>query len=166
MNNKDGKLIVISALILTIIIIGGFFLFFNKDDYKDAEIIKIEYSYGGGFGTIVDVSNKNITFTNDGKVLLSNSYNSYTETLDIGEEKYNELSSYVKERLSLFDEKSREEHNVMDGGSSYMEVELKDGTIKKIGGYMVSNKKFKEIKDKITEILGNDRIHQYTRNIE
>ena len=166
MKNKDSKLIIISALILTIIIIGGFFLLFNKDEHQDAEIVKIEYSFGGGFGTIKEVSKKYITFTNDGKVVLSNDYNDYTETIEIGKEKYNELSSFVKSRLSLFDEKPKEENSIMDGGSYYLTVELKDGTIKRIGGYMITNKKFEEIEDKISEFVNSERISQYRRNIK
>ena len=113
----------------------------NDDKYKDYEIIEISYSYGGGFGTIIDASKKTITFTPNGKVKLSNSYNSYTEIFSIDQDKYKELNDFIIENISLFDEKPKEDENVLDGGSSRIQIRLKDGQIKEIGGYMIKNKK-------------------------
>lgn len=132
---------------------------------KNYEIIEISYSYGGGFGTIVDTSNKTITFTPDGIVKLSNSYNSYTETFNIDQSKYNELNDFVKENLSLFDEKPKEDKNVLDGGNSSIQIKLKNDQIKEIGGYMIENKKFHKIKNKIYEIIDYKRLNQYEDNI-
>jgi hypothetical protein len=132
---------------------------------KNYEIIEISYSYGGGFGTIVDTSDKTITFTPDGIVKLSNSYNSYIETFNIDQSKYNELNDFVKENLSLFDEKPKEDKNVLDGGNSSIQIKLKNGQIKEIGGYMIVNKKFHKIKNKIYEIIDYKRLNQYEDNI-
>ena len=148
-------------IIATILIISSM----KSKNYKNYEIIEISYSYGGGFGTIVDTSNKTITFTPDGIVKLSNSYNSYTETFNIDQSKYNELNDFVKEYLSLFDEKPKEDKNVLDGGNSSIQIKLKNGQIKEIGGYMIENKKFRKIKNKIYEIIGYKRLNQYEDNI-
>ena len=148
-------------IIATILIISSM----KNKNYKNYEIIEISYSYGGGFGTIVDTSDKTITFTPDGIVKLSNSYNSYTETFSIDQSKYNELNDFVKENLSLFDEKPKEDKNVLDGGNSSIQIKLKNGQIKEIGGYMIENKKFHKIKNKIYEIIDYKRLNQYEDNI-
>ena len=144
-------------IIATILIISSM----KNKNYKNYEIIEISYSYGGGFGTIVDTSNKTITFTPDGIVKLSNSYNSYTETFNIDRSKYNELNDFVKVNLSLFAEKPKEDKNVLDGGNSSIQIKLKNGQIKEIGGYMIENKKFHKIKNKIYEIIDYKRLNQY-----
>lgn len=148
-------------IIATILIISSM----KSNNYKNYEIIEISYSYGGGFGTIVDASNKTITFTPDGIVKLSNSYNSYTETFNIDQSKYNELNDFVKENLSLFDEKPKEDKNVLDGGNSSIQIKLKNGQIKEIGGYMIENEKFHKIINKIYEIIDYKRLNQYEDNI-
>ncbi len=149
-------IIIVAILIISLI---------NNKNNKNYEIIEISYSYGGGFGTIVDTSNKTITFTPDGIVKLSNSYNSYTETFSIDQSKYNELSDFIKENLSLFDEKPKENKNVLDGGNSSIQIKLKNGQIKEIDGYMIENKKFHKIKNKIYEIIDYKRLNQYEDNI-
>ena len=149
-------------IIATILIISSM----KNNNYKNYEIIEISYSHGGGFGTIVDTSNKTITFTPDGIVKLSNSYNSYTETFSIDQSKYNELSDFIKENFSLFAEKPNEAQDVLDGSSSSIRIKLKDGQIKEIGGYMIKNKKFHKIKKKIYEIIDYKKINQYEDNIE
>ena len=133
---------------------------------KNYEIIEISYSHGGGFGTIVDTSDKTITFTPNGIVKLSNNYNYYTETFSIDQSKYNELNDFIKENLSLFDEKPNEDKDVLDGSSSSIQIKLKNGQIKEIGGYMIKNKKFHKIKKKIYEIIDYKKIKQYEDNIE
>ena len=149
-------------IIATILIISSM----KNKNYQNYEIIEISYSYGGGFGTIVDTSNKTITFTPDGTVKLSNSYNSYTETFSIDQSKYNELNDFIKENLSLFDEKPKEAKDVLDGGNSRIQIKLENGQIKEIGGYMIKNKKFHKIKKKIYEIIDYKKIKQYEDNIE
>ena len=138
----------------------------NDDKYKDYEIIEISYSYGGGFGTIIDASKKTITFTPNGKVKLSNSYNSYTEIFSIDQDKYKELNDFIIENISLFDEKPKEDENVLDGGSSRIQIKLKDGQIKEIGGYMIKNKKYTKIKNKIYETIDSEKLSKYEKNIE
>jgi len=163
------KKILLSIFVaLAVIIIAAILIISStkNKDYKNYEIIEISYSYGGGFGTIVDTSNKTITFTPDGIVKLSNSYNSYTETFSINQSKYNELSDFIKENLSLFDEKPKEAKDVLDGSNSSIQIKLKNGQIKEIGGYMIKNKKFHKIEKKIYEIIDYKKIRQYEDNIE
>ena len=45
-------------------------------------------------------------------------------------------------------------------------IKLKDGQTKKIGGYMVKDKKYNDIKDKIYEIIDSKKLEQYEKNIE
>ena len=151
-------IIIISATILIVSLI-------KKNNYKHYEIIEISYSYGDGFGTIIDTSDKTITFTPNGKVKLSNSYNSYTETFNISQSKYNELNDFITDNLSLFDEKPKEDNSVLDGSNSSIQIKLKNGQTKKIGGYMIKNKKFNKIENKIYEIIDLKRIKQYEDNI-
>ena len=148
-------------IIATILIISSM----KNKNYNDYEIIEISYSYGGGFGTIVDTSNKTITFTPDGIVKLSNSYNSYTETFNIDQSKYNELNDFVKENLSLFEEKPKEAKDVLDGSYSSIRIKLKNGQAKEIGGYMIKNQNFDKIKNKIYEIIDYKKLNQYKDNI-
>ena len=163
------KKILLSIFVaLAVIIIAAILIISStkNKDYKNYEIIEISYSYGGGFGTIVDTSNKTITFTPDGIVKLSNSYNSYTETFSINQSKYNELSDFIKENLSLFDEKPKEAKDVLDGSNSSIQIKLKNGQIKEIGGYMIKNKKFHKIEKKIYEIIDYKKIKKNEDNIE
>ena len=162
------KILLILFVALAVIIIAAILIIssMKNKDYKNYEIIEISYSYGGGFGTIADTSNKTITFTPDGTVKLSNSYNSYTETFSIDQSKYNELNDFIKENLSLFDEKPKEAKDVLDGGNSRIQIKLENGQIKEIGGYMIKNKKFHKIKKKIYEIIDYKKIKQYEDNIE
>ena len=158
------NIIVISIFI---VIIALLVIFFPKgNDYSNNKIIEINYSYGGGFGTMVDTAEKTITITNDGTVVLSNDYNSYTESFNLSKSKYMELSNYIHDRISLFNEKAQEDVNVLDGGFSSIKIKLDNGETKKIGGYMIKNKKFNEIEVKISKIIDSDKLHQYHKNIE
>ena len=118
------KILPIIFVFLTIIIVATILIIssMKNEKYKNYEIIEISYSYGGGFGTIIDTSNKTITFTPDGVIKLSNSYNSYTETFNIDQSKYNELNDFIKENMSLFDEKPKENDDVLDGSHSSIQI--------------------------------------------
>ena len=159
---KKKIIIIIAILAIALIAIK----FFTRKNYSDVEITEIQFSHGGGYGTFISTATKTITFTPDGQVTLSNSYNSYTESFHISKSKYNELSNYILERMSLFDEKAKEEEGVMDGGSSYLTVKLNTGETKNIGGYMIKNTKFNEIKEKIYKLVDSDKRSQYADNIE
>ena len=159
--------ILLAILLIIVLVIVGLFLYnkLNHINITNEDIVKIEYSYGGGYGTEIYTATKTITFTNDGKVLLTNSYDLSKKELDIGVDKYNELVQYVNDRNAVFKEKIFESKNVMDGGSSHISITLKDGTTYKVGGYMVSNKKYKEIKEKINELIDRNELNEYINNI-
>ncbi len=163
MKNKNISIIIF--IILVIIAALSFFLIKNNNKAKE-EITEISYTYGGGFGTIVDTSAKTITFKSNGKVELSNSYNSYKETLNIEQSKYNNLCDYISDRISLFDENANENSSVLDGSSSKITIKLKNGKTKEIGGYMIQNKKYIEIEKKMFETIDKKALDQYEKNIE
>ncbi len=161
------NLLPIIFVILVIIIVATILIILSmkNKNYKNYEIIEISYSYGGGFGTVIDTSEKTINFTPDGSVKLSNGYNSYTETFNISQSKYSKLNDLLKDNLSLFDEEPKEDDGVLDGYSSHIQVKLKNGQIKEIGGYMIQNKNYNKIKNKIYEIIDYERLNQYENNI-
>ena len=164
MKNKPLSIVIF----VIIVIIAGISLILinnNKEKTKE-EIVEISYTYGGGFGTIIDTANKTITISQNGEVVLSNSYNSYKETLNIEQSKYNELSDYISDRITLFDEKANENSSVLDGSSSKISIKLKNDEVKVIGGYMIQNKKFNEIEKKIFEVIDKEALNQYEKNIE
>lgn len=151
-------------LLLLIITIGVLLVGCKKEDYSNVVITKIEYSYGGGFGTQADTADKIFTFT-EGKLVVTNSYDDSTLEMELSKEKYEELVEFIKDRMSVFDEKTKKNTEVMDGGSSYLKVTLDDNTTKEMGGYMVSNKKYVEIKEKIYDITDLDAVKYYIKNI-
>ena len=164
MKNKTLSIV----LFVIIVIIAGISLILinnNKEKPKE-EITEISYTYGGGFGTVVDTANKTITISQNGEVVLSNSYNSYKETLNIEQSKYNNLRDYISDRISLFDEKANENSSVLDGSSSKITIKLKNGKTKEIGGYMIQNKKYIEIEKKMFETIDKTALDQYKKNIE
>ncbi len=164
MKNKKIPIITVSFIIIIIAAVTIISLMKNNN-IIDSKITEISYSYGDGYGTIIDTAYKTITITQEGKVVLSNSYNSYTETFDIDQSKYKELSDFIVNRLSVFS-KVKEDNDVLDGNSSSIMIKLKDGQTKKIGGYMVKDKKYNDIKDKIYEIIDSKKLEQYEKNIE
>lgn len=137
----------------------------NNDKYKDVDIIKVEYSYSGGYGTNISVAERKFTFNNDGVVNLSNGFDNSTASFNIEKSDYDELANYIKEHIRLFDKKVREDSNVMDGTSSKVTLKLSDGTTKTFGGYMVRNKEYKEIVNKIYEYIDKDAFDEYDNNI-
>lgn len=95
-------------------------------------ISNIEYSFGGGYGLLSTTIMKNITFYSDGKVVLSNDYDSYTETIDIGVDNFNELAKFVEKRMFLFDKELKSNDDILDGDYAYLTIELSDNTVKSV----------------------------------
>lgn len=95
-------------------------------------ISNIEYSFGGGYGLLSTIIMKNITFYSDGKVVLSNDYDSYTETIDIGVDNFNELAKFVEKRMFLFDKELKSNDDILDGDYAYLTIELSDNTVKSV----------------------------------
>ena len=163
---KKKYLIIIIAVIIVVIVSILLIVLLNKNKkHEFVEIVEINYSYGGGFGTIVDTATKTLTFTPDGEVKMSNSYNSYTDTFTIDQSKYKELNEFISDRISLFDKKAKEDNDVMDGGSYRISIKLKNGETKSIGGYMIRNKEFIEIKEEILNIIDIEKLNKYTKTL-
>lgn len=127
-------------------------------------ISNIEYSFGGGYGLLSTTIMKNITFYSDGKVVLSNDYDSYTETIDIGVDNFNELAKFVEKRMFLFDKELKSNDDILDGDYAYLTIELSDNTVKSVWWYMVFNGVFNEIVDKMYEYISDDRLNEYVNN--
>lgn len=156
---KSKKIILITILMIVIIFI--IFLFYKNK----SNIIKIEYSFSNKYGNVWDTATKYITFTKDGNVRLSNSYNLYTEITNIGTDKFNELSNYIYKRKSLFNQTIEDGNNTSKSIQKHFTVILDDGTTYKLDEYALSNKKFYEIEDKINEIINDKIMNQYIKNI-
>ncbi len=165
---KNGKTVIAITFIIVIVIITIILILvlINKKTHTNDEIIEINYSYGGGFGTIISTSYKKISINQNGEITFSNNYNSYIEKDSINQEKYDELKDFILNRISLFNEKPLDNENVLDGTTSSIIIKFKTGEVKEIGGYMIKNNKYQEIKDKIYETISAERINKYVKNIE
>lgn len=136
----------------------------NKKNY-DCNIKSIEYSFHDSYGTYASTKPRHIVFNKDGKVNLSNDYDSSTATFEISEEDYIDLSNYICKRIDMFDRKPKEDDEVLDGGYSTVEIVLESGEKKSFGGYMVLDRDFNEIESKINGYLKNDTYTNYMKLI-
>lgn len=169
MNKSNIKYIIIIVILVFLIgfVIWKFFLNDSNTEIKNnSDITVVKYSVGGGFGTIASTATKTMTFTKDGKLVFSNTYNSDTKDINLGVEKYNELCNYINDRMSLFTEDANENNEILDGLDFSLEITLKDGNTYKVGGYMISNPKFNEIVDKIYELIDMTEWNEYRDNLE
>ena len=129
-----------------------------------SSINTIEYSTGGGYGTEINTATKTITIVN-GKITLSNSYDSTTKVISISDGKYKELTTYISNNIDVFKNKPSEDNTVLDGGYSSLKVILEDGTTYKVDGYMISNHKYNQIVNKIFESFDKSIYNEYVNNI-
>ena len=164
MKNKK-ILIIISCIVLLLIGVVIALILTNKEEKTTHNIIEVRFSYGGGFGTEIDTASKIFTFTKDGKLILTNSYDSHKEEIEFGKDKYEDLCEVINDNYSIFEKKVKEDNDVMDGGSSYIYIKLEDGKEYEVGGYMVRNEEFNNIKTKIFELVDKDVINEYKKNI-
>ena len=157
------KYVLILFIVLSVVFIAGCE---KKDDQKYGNVVSIEYSFSGGFGSMAGTAQKNIKFKSDGSVLLTNGYDSSTASFKIDQSEFDSLAKYIYERVDVFDNKVEEDLNVTDGSNSKITVEFSDKTIKTMGGYMVKNKKYVEIKNKIKELLEkSDTYKEYMKKL-
>lgn len=152
-------------LLITIAALAFITIGCEKEDHKYGEIVNIQYSFSGGYGTIEDVATRYITIKSDGNVILTNDYDSTTASFDISKEQFDELAKYVYDRIDLFERKVKEENDVLDGGTSRITIEFDNGETKSVGGYMVSDKSYSEISEKISELKDNEVYKEYNKNI-
>ena len=153
---------------LIILVIGGIILYKanNSKLSNDTNINYIEYAYGGGYGTMADTATKRIIIKSDLTVQFSNDYNNSTKIFKISSDKYNELCAYIIDNSSIFINKPKENMNVMDGGSSHIIVKTTDGQEYNVGGYMITDKKYTNMKTKIIDIAGKKRFNNYANSIK
>ena len=156
------KNIIIAVLTLIVVIA---FIAVSSLRYKSSDIVSIEYSISSSYGTMADTATRYVKFTPDGKVLLSNSYDSSTDSFNIKKEEYDDLANYINKRISEFDKKAKEDLDVMDGNKSRITIKFKNGKNKSLGGYMVSNKTYNEMVEKINALIDNDTYRNYSHNI-
>ncbi len=162
--NKNTKILLL--VITSVVVVMGIIVFLTTKVFKkEYDITNIVYSYGGGYGTEITSATKTISISCDGTVTFTNSYDNSIYDYRISNDKYIELYDYINDRMHLFKERVHEENNLADGTTSHIELTLSDGTKYKFGGYMVTNKKYKDIKDKIFEIIDSDKLNEYINNV-
>ena len=154
---------------LVIVIIG--LVFFSagcnqKKDSDNKDIVSIEYSFSKGYGTEADAANRHVRFESDGSVYLSNDYNSLTGSYSIKKEEYESLTKYIFDHIDLFDKKSNEDEDVMDGGSSTITITFSDGKTKSVGGYMLSDQEYQDLETKIRLLMDNNSYKEYNASIK
>ena len=155
------RLLIIITIMVAILCVGCG----KKNEKLDSDIIGIEYSFSNSYGNVVDTAKRIFKFQSDGNVLLSNDYDSSTVSFKITQKEYNELVEYISDRISVFDEKVNEETSVSDGIYSSITITLKNNSVKTMGGYMVTNKEYEEIRNKINELINNPTCESYVSNI-
>ena len=129
------------------------------------EIVSVDYSFSESYGTAASTATRYFKITPDGKIFISNAFDDSTLTLDIGIEKYNELTKYIYDRIEVFDEEIKDDVNVLDGSSSGIGITFDSGESKRISGYMVTNKKFNQIEGKIYKLIDGDKYREYVTTL-
>lgn len=162
---KNKKILILIIAVSVILIATIVFRFISYENYSNLDIIKVTYSYGGGYGTEADTATKTITINSDGSVIFTNSYNSLTKDVNISSSDYEKLTNFIKKKMSLFNSIIITEDDVYDGTSSHITIESKEGKTYEVGGYMVSNKKYKEIKNMIMDTVGVETFREYVNSI-
>ena len=161
-------------IILIIIIVSLLILFaycaikkyYAIQNIINSDIISIIYSEQGGYGTKQQIATKKVEITNEGYVIYTNNYNEiFTEKFSIDISKFKTLNNYVVENIEIFTTNLKEERYVSDGGSSYITIKLADGRDFTIGGYMITNKSFSKLVDKILEITDKNRFNSYSKAV-
>ena len=165
---EDKRLLIVGIIMIVIGAITATTLFLMRTKTKlTADIVKIEYSYGSNYGTRLDCATYKITITNDGTVTFSNNYHEdYTESYTISMDKYNDLITYIKDHMKVFDIKDRTDNNVMDGGFSNIKIKLADNTIYESGGSNPSGNNYKEMTNKIVDTVNMDKVNEYRLHIK
>ncbi len=161
---KNNTSIVI-AIVALVIIMAIIVYFMGKNKPTNYEIKTITYSYSASFGLEKDTALKRVIINSDGMVILKNDFDSLVENYTISSNEYKELHDYVNERGSIFDQELNQNLAVSDGSYNYLSIILSNGDEKTVGGYMITNKKFDEIRDKIIEIVGQNKINNYRLNV-
>lgn len=156
---KNKKVIILLVVIMLALIVIGFCYFYNKSFKED--IVFIEYSFGGGYGTQADCETIFIKFNDDNKVEISAIGGKINKVISINEDDVNELKNIIKENVPKLKEDLSNNH-VMDGSSSHITI---NGT-HKFGGYAVNDENYHKITSKIYEIVGKKEIRNIREKIK
>jgi type III secretory pathway component EscV len=175
MNNKKTILIIVFLIILVLIAGITITVIRSKNDDSDndkdktlkvPEKFTISYSYGGGFGTIVDSWLRVITLDQDGNVSISVKTDQVVVsplTYQVDKEKAQEIMKYFIDNHFEKVKKDLSQDDVLDAGSSYLEVKS-DVLNREVGGYAAFlDSKFKKFRDKFYEIVDNDKVNEFDK---
>ena len=153
--NKDKmkNIIVIIITIVGAIAFLTIYKFVNNKSTEDSNILKISYSVGGGLLSYEQyLALPNIEITNDLKVTLkpgSGKSEDYKfKTYTITQEEYNDIVKQINESSFMLLPDNIEEKGCMDGGSSTINIKLKDKE-KKVHIYCKQNERFDKVADAI-----------------
>ena len=156
---KNKKVIIVSVVIIVALMVIGICYFYNKRFNDD--IVFIEYSFGGGYGTQADCETIFIKFNDDNKVEISAIEGKISKVISINEEDVNELKNIIGENVSKLEE-DLSNNDVMDGSSSYITI----NGAQKFGGYAVTDENYRKIASKIYEIVGQEEIENIKEKIK
>ena len=164
--NKSLIFVFISIIVLGAIVYYLVNCTNNIEKNNNLDIEYIEYSSGGGFGTIAECATKTIKIKNDGIVTFVNSYNKdLVKEFKINQEIVNSLFDYIDKNSGVLTTGVKTDEQAMDAGSQYIVVKTKDGKEYKIGGYCVIDKKFEEITARIIETVSKEKFVKYCEEV-
>ena len=161
-NKKMNTILLIVGIVLILAVIICLILKRRPTNY---DITSITYSFSSSFGREVDHAKKYVIINSDGTVIFKNDYDLLVENHTISDDDYKKLHDYINERGFIFDGKVHEDNSVLDGGYSGLSIKLASGEEKKVSGYMVSDRDYKDIISKIVEIVGRDVISNYKSRV-
>lgn len=155
---KNKKVIILLLVIILAVVILGVIYILNSKKFNE-DIIVIEYTTGGGFGTLADCEEISIKFNEDNRIKISAINGKLEKVISVSENDVAELKNIIKENISGLKEDLSDD-DALDASYSYITINNM-----KFGGYAVSNKNFIEIKNKILEIVGQEKIKEFRESI-
>lgn len=156
---KNKKVIILLVIIVLSFIGIGIYLFYNRSFNED--IVFIEYSFGGGYGTRADCETIFIKFNDNNEVEISAIEGKISKVISVSENDVNELKDIIRENIPKL-RKNLSNNNVMDGSYSHITI---NGTFE-FGGYAVTNNNYRKITSKIYEIIGQEELENIREKIE
>ena len=172
MKNKKAVFIVLGLIVL-VVIVGVIIAAIKNKKEKDntpkvPTTFTVTYSYGGGFGLVYDMWTREIKVDQDGNVTISlkdGDIDIEPVTYNVGKDKAKELMDVIFENKFYNLDKDLSNKDVVDAGSSYIEV--KSNTFNhKAGGYAVDRKRFMDIRKKIWDLVDLDKLNKFDNDIK
>ncbi len=167
--NKKKFVFIVLGLIVLVLVAGIIIQAVKRSNIVDKEKEKkkettvtnfvISYSYASNYGTMIDTIPRKITVDQDGNVEIT----LISEEIKVTPVKYKVDKSAAKEVFDFMIDKNfmklkedLSDHNVLDGGSSHMELKY-DNKEKKVGGDNPNNKTYRKIVSKFSENIINEQ---------